>query len=162
MAQKSFDIAKHFISGNSLHIFFAQRASLTWFSSYLKIDRYLWEHNGPPRSPFTENTRTEAASIWDIFPSPEIPHFFLVGWSSVFWALSRSVFNIFSNTKKWYHQSLIGQYSVSGKHCQRHNGPEGWVLITSSKTNLDQISSSETRPSTNFKISTKHQPLHKI
>ena len=44
------------------------------------------------------------------------------------------------------------------KHGQRHNGPEGWLLltketslrhITSSYTNLDQISSSE--------ISTKHQ-----
>ena len=54
------------------------------------------------------------------------------------------------------------------KHCQRHNGPEGWVhlakitswgLITSSNTNLDQISSSESRSSINFKISTKHQPL---
>ena len=49
----------------------------------------------------------------------------------------------------------------STKHCQRHNGPEGWVLITSSNTNLDQISSSESRPSIIFKISTKHQPLHK-
>ena len=55
------------------------------------------------------------------------------------------------------------------KHCQRHNGPEGWVLltkvtslghITSSYTNLDQTSS-ESRPSTNFKISTKHQHLNK-
>ena len=27
------------------------------------------------------------------------------------------------------------------EHCQRHNGPEGWVHITSSNTNLDQISS---------------------
>ena len=51
------------------------------------------------------------------------------------------------------------------KHCQRHNGPEGWVLltkvtplghITSSYANLDQTSS-ESRPSTNFKTSTKHQ-----
>ena len=50
------------------------------------------------------------------------------------------------------------------KHCQRHNGPEGWVHhtkvtclghITSSYTNLDQTSS-ESHPSTNFKISTKH------
>ena len=40
----------------------------------------------------------------------------------------------------------------------RHNGPEGWVHITSSNTNLDQISSSEPRASINFKISTKHQP----
>ena len=38
------------------------------------------------------------------------------------------------------------------KHCQRHNGPEGWVLltkVTSSYTNIDQIPK--------FKISTKHQ-----
>ena len=44
------------------------------------------------------------------------------------------------------------------KHCQRHNGPEGWVLLTKVTswghiknwhTNLDQISSSESR--------TKHQ-----
>ena len=47
------------------------------------------------------------------------------------------------------------------KHCQRHNRPEGWVLITSSITNLDQISSSESRPSIIFKTSTKYQPLHK-
>ena len=33
------------------------------------------------------------------------------------------------------------------KHCQRHNGPEGWVKITSSYTNLDHISSSQSRPS---------------
>ena len=55
------------------------------------------------------------------------------------------------------------------KHCQRHNGPEGWVLlpkvtslghITSSYTNLDQTFS-ESRPSTNFKISTKHQHFDK-
>ena len=43
------------------------------------------------------------------------------------------------------------------KHCQRHNRPEGWVHITSSNTNLDQISSSESRLSINF--STKHQHL---
>ena len=44
------------------------------------------------------------------------------------------------------------------KPCQRHNGPEGWVLLTkvqaSSNTNLGQILSSESQPSTNFKIST--------
>ena len=60
------------------------------------------------------------------------------------------------------------------KHCQRHNGPEGWVLITkvsylghitSSQTNLDQISSSkswpniasESRPRIIFIIATKGQ-----
>ena len=51
------------------------------------------------------------------------------------------------------------------KHCQRHNGPEGWVLvtkvmylghITNYHTNLEQTTS-ESRPSTNYKISTKHQ-----
>ena len=55
------------------------------------------------------------------------------------------------------------------KHWQRHNGPEGWVLLTKvtplghstkSYTNLDQTSS-ESRPSTNFKISTKHQHFDK-
>ena len=44
--------------------------------------------------------------------------------------------------------------NVRMKHCQRHNGPEGWVHlakatswghITSSNTNLDHISSSESR-----------------
>ena len=45
----------------------------------------------------------------------------------------------------------LGQH-LNEKHCQRHNGPEGRVLltkVTSSYTNLDQIPK--------FKISTKHQ-----
>ena len=55
------------------------------------------------------------------------------------------------------------------KHCQRHNGPEDWVLltkvtslghITSSNTNLNQTSS-ESRPCINFKISTKHHHFDK-
>ena len=55
------------------------------------------------------------------------------------------------------------------KHCQRHNGPEGWVLltkvislgrITNSYANLDQTAS-ESQPSTNFKISIKHQHFDK-
>ena len=62
---------------------------------------------------------------------------------------------------KFLHLKLSYNHVLSLKHCQRHNGPEGWVLITSSNTNLDQISSSESRPSIIFKISTKHQPLHK-
>ena len=59
--------------------------------------------------------------------------------------------------------AFTGQHVVGGKlsvfdfstlhykHCQRHNGPEGWVLLTretSSYTYLDQIPI--------FKISTKH------
>ena len=59
--------------------------------------------------------------------------------------------------------------SLDLKHCQRHNVHEGWVLltkvislghITNSYTNLDQTSS-KSRPSTNFKISTKHQHFDK-
>ena len=41
--------------------------------------------------------------------------------------------------------------------CQRHNGPESWVHIAGSYTNLDKNSISESRLSINFKISTKHQ-----
>ena len=47
-----------------------------------------------------------------------------------------------------------------GKHCQRHNGPEGWVHITRYYTNLDKISISESWLSIKFKISTKHQYLN--
>ena len=49
--------------------------------------------------------------------------------------------------------------ALRNKHCQRHNGAEGWVHITSSCTNLDQISSSESQTGINFKISTKHKHL---
>ena len=47
--------------------------------------------------------------------------------------------------KKWQ-----GPCNCYSKHCQRHNGPEGWFLltkVTSPYTNLDQIPK--------FKISTK-------
>ena len=55
------------------------------------------------------------------------------------------------------------------KHCQRHNGPECWVLptkvtslghITIFYTNLDQTYS-ESQPSTNFKVSSKYQHFDK-
>ena len=42
------------------------------------------------------------------------------------------------------------------KHCQTQNRTNPLGDIISSHTNLDQISSSESRPSINFKISTKH------
>ena len=45
------------------------------------------------------------------------------------------------------------------KHCQRHNGPEGWVHITSSNTNLDQISSSESQSNISLSIKLKLQNL---
>ena len=64
---------------------------------------------------------------------------------------------------------FIENYLHFMKHCQRHNGPEGWVLltkvtslghITSSYTNLDQTSS-ESRPSisilTKLKLKTLDQ-----
>ena len=53
---------------------------------------------------------------------------------------------------------FVIQYVSKYKHCQRHNGPEGWVHIakvtswshiTSSNTNLNHISSSESRLSIN-------------
>ena len=63
---------------------------------------------------------------------------------------------------------LPKEWSRLKKHCQRYNGTEGCVQltkvtclghITSSKTDLDQTSSSEHRRSINFKISTKDQHL---
>ena len=67
----------------------------------------------------------------------------------------------FCNVRNWDYGTKRVLMSLVRKHCQRHNGPEGWVHITSSNTNLDQISSSESPQSINFKILTKHQPLHK-
>ena len=65
--------------------------------------------------------------------------------------------NSFRETCSWFGRILTnGEYCLSGKigfikkHCQRHNGPKGWVLLTkvtslghiaSSHTNLEQISS---------------------
>ena len=57
------------------------------------------------------------------------------------------------------------RYGPFWKHCQRHNGPEGWVLLTketSSYTNLDQIPKFKIfRPNFNIKILTKHS-LHNL
>ena len=64
--------------------------------------------------------------------------------------------------EKW-NKVMQCSFEEKYKHCQRHNGPEGWVLltkvtdfshITRSKTKLDQISSPECWPRTKFKIST--------
>ena len=63
----------------------------------------------------------------------------------------------------------VKESNFNEKHCQRHNGPKGWVLlskltslghITSSNTNLDQTYS-ESRPCINFKISTKRHLFDK-
>ena len=61
---------------------------------------------------------------------------------------------------------VYGTFSIWRlKHCQRHNGPEGWVLLTketSSYTNLDQIPKFKIfRPNFNIKILTKHS-LHNL
>ena len=68
-----------------------------------------------------------------------------------------------SNTKRdkileiWVTQiiniKMVLRDASASIHCQRHNGPEGWVHITSSCTNVDQISISESRLSINFNIS---------
>ena len=57
----------------------------------------------------------------------------------------------------WSLATQTGKQKYGWEHCQRHNGPEGSVHITSSYTNLNQISSSESRLRINF--STKHQHL---
>ena len=62
---------------------------------------------------------------------------------------------------------LRTQKKLQNKTLPKVHGPEGSVSlnkvgqITSSYTNLDQNLCSESRPSTNFKISTKHQHFDK-
>ena len=71
----------------------------------------------------------------------------------------------------WYHNILyyvplaltkkLKTWFWIKKHCQRHNGPEGWVHITSCTQilikfhlqNLEQVSTSKSQP--NMNISTK-------
>ena len=69
----------------------------------------------------------------------------------------------FCSNRPWI-WSQVSEDDFILKHCQRHNGPEGWVHltkvtswghITSSNTNLDQISSSESTPQPNISISNK-------
>ena len=77
-----------------------------------------------------------------------------------------------------YYDSFLKTWLTKGysvmKHCKRHNGPEGKVHITSSYTNLEQISISESKlnlkswpnlaseswPRFNFVSSTKHHAFH--
>ena len=59
--------------------------------------------------------------------------------------ISKRIRNPRSNTSNdikfhWNHLFIVWH-----KHRQRHNGPEGWVHITRSYTNLDKISISESR-----------------
>ena len=65
-------------------------------------------------------------------------------WLVSFWIIKHEVWR-----ESWIIEKIISPDScqlfwdchINLKHCQRHNGPKGWVHITSSNTNLDQISS---------------------
>ena len=100
-----------------------------------------------------------------------------------FWHSSNNLFveepsGKLDKSYKWWHcgQNMLWKASLFSfktlwpltiqKHSQRHNGPEDWVHLTkvsswghimSSYTELAQISSSESWPRNNFKISTKRQ-----
>ena len=78
-------------------------------------------------------------------------------------------FNIHTVVTILSFKNLAKKSKHQNKHCQRHNGPKGWVLLTKvtslghitiSYTNLDQTYS-ESQPSTNFKVSTKYQHFDK-
>ena len=71
------------------------------------------------------------------------------------WVANQGQTAEFANENNWWRLlwMLQGKREYI-KHCQRHNGPQGWVHlakvtswghITSSDTNLDHISSSESR-----------------
>ena len=70
-----------------------------------------------------------------------------------------SLEGIYPSYNDYFHSKMQDK-----KHCQRHNGPELSIAyqsnfighITNSYANLDQTSS-ESLPSTNFKISLNHQ-----
>ena len=85
--------------------------------------------------------------------------------SFLFWEPFNYYFAGFSTKGRWaplIHNLFFGKARQERKHCQRHNGPEGWVHITKSHfTNLEHITISESRLSINFKISTKQQHLDK-
>ena len=100
-------------------------------------------------------TLTSTFWSWDLPPRIENrtnkKHCHLLSSSTMVWSYSANI--VITNQEA---REII-------KHCQRHNGPEDWVLltkvtylghITSSYTYLDQTSS-ESWPRTNFKILTK-------
>ena len=73
--------------------------------------------------------------------------FYLIRWNFEYWTSSWiQNYRPFLCQKK----PQLSQSAKERKHCQRHNGPEGWVHIT------------EYRLSINFQISTKHQHLNLI
>ena len=61
------------------------------------------------------------------------------------------------SSNSWLPRVIASKFSIAfiwaQKHCQRHNGPEGWVHITNSDKNIDQISISETKLNLNLKSS---------
>ena len=62
----------------------------------------------------------------------------------------------------WSKGNGMGESEINNKHCQRHDGPRGWVL--SSKylcqviSEVDQNSDSKSQPYLSIKISAKHLP----
>ena len=96
--------------------------------------------------------------FWQCLPSDSsLCHFLLL-----FWLLHSSKGNR-ERCRSGDKNSILSDLSPSqrdctSKHCQRHNGPEGWVHITSYYTNLDQTVS-EFWLSINFQISTNSTKL---
>ena len=74
----------------------------------------------------------------------------------IWWKLSRAFFSEINQLLR-----ICSSTSPLLKTLPKAQRAKGLVHITSSNTNLDQISNSESRPSINFKITTKHRPLHK-
>ena len=77
---------------------------------------------------------------------------------SPFWLFAK-ISHMYQNLRIRFSTIKYHEQRSRTKHCQRHNGPEGWVHITSSYTNLDHNSSSESRTGIKLKITTKHEYL---
>ena len=79
--------------------------------------------------------------------SPILAKFQFCWFSGLFWA-----FFPCKKYKKW-NRIFAAKEVLKSKHCQRHNGPEGWVHITSCTQILIKFHTSESRTGINFKIS---------
>ena len=134
-----------------------------------KVFCCLWHFS---KFSFSSHLKSESGN--KIFILIQIPTCILTPYGKHDWIRRRQRHNLVNcymfdpYLKVKHHSTSITHLSVKNfwhlviliKHCQRHNGPEGWVQFskvqTNSNTNLYQISS---RPSINCKISTKHQHL---
>ena len=122
---------------------------------------YIWSFLRVFKTNSNDNT------IQKLFDQPQ--YLLWEAWSLISWGEDAHFLQMISSTHRttslresflvsvhWCIPSTIeeGITNPNFKHCQRHNGPEGWIHITTSNTNLDQISSSESRPRLNLKILT--------